>query len=82
MEYIILKSKAIPEISFLSLVNHLQSCMDFFVSFIGNVNLFRVLYSGIRYKFMPPLVFVPFDFIQTDDTVQILASKVGFCLRM
>ena len=75
MEHIILKSKAIPEISSISLVNHLQSRMDFFVGFLCNVNLLWILYSGISYKFMPSLVFVPFDLIQADDTVQILGFK-------
>lgn len=55
MEYIVLKAKAIPEVGFLSFLNHLQSCMDFFVGFLGNVNLLRILYSGINYKFMPSL---------------------------
>lgn len=51
--------------------------MDFFVSFLGDENLFRVLYSGIGYKFMPSLVFALFDLIQTDNTVQIFGFKGG-----
>ncbi len=75
MEYIVLKAKAIPEIGFFSLTNHLQSRMDFFMSFLGNINLLWVLCSRISYKLMLSLVFVPFDLIQTDDTVQILGFK-------
>lgn len=82
MEDIVLKAKAIPEIGFLSLINHFQSRMDFFVGFLCNENLLWVLYSGICYKFMLSLILALFDLIQTNDTVQILASKVGFSLRM
>ncbi len=65
------KPKAIPEIGFLSLINHFQSRMDFFVGFLCNENLLWVLYSGICYKFMLSLILALFDLIQTNDTVQI-----------
>ena len=42
--------ESIPEVGFVSFINHLQCCMDFFVGFLCNENLLRVLYSGIGYK--------------------------------
>lgn len=59
------KSEAIPEVGFISFINHLHRRMDFFVGFLCNENLLRVLYSGIGYKLMPSLIFVLFDPIQT-----------------
>ena len=82
MEDIVLKAKAIPEIGFLSLINHFQSRMDFFVGFLCNENLLWVLYSGICYKFMLSLILALFDLIQTMIQSRFLASKVGFSLRM
>ena len=61
MEDIVLKAKAIPEIGFLSLINHFQSRMYFFVGFLCNENLLCVLYSGICYKFMLSLILALFD---------------------
>ena len=75
MEDIVLKAKAIPEVGFLSCLNHLQSRMDFFVGFLCNENLLWVLYSGICYKFMLSLILALFDLIQTNDTVQIFGFK-------
>ena len=46
MEYIICKAKAIPEVGFLSCLNHLQSRMDFFVGFLCNVNLLLDIEMG------------------------------------
>lgn len=75
MCHIILKAETIPEVGFISLINPLQSRMDFFVCFLGNENLLRFLHSGIGYKLMPSLVFILNHFTQTDDAVQIFGFK-------
>ena len=69
MEDIVLKAKAIPEIGFLSCLNHLQSRMDFFVGFLCNVNLLRILHSGISYIALAAAKSLPASFLISLTTV-------------
>ena len=69
MEYIICKAKAIPEVGFLSCLNHLQSRMDFFVGFLCNVNLLWILHSGISYIALAAAKSLPASFLISLTTV-------------
>ena len=75
MLHIVLETEAIPEVCPFPQINPLQRRMDFFVGFFGNIYLLRILCSGVSDKFMLAFVFVFYNFIQTDDTAQILCFK-------
>ena len=69
MLHIILKAEAIPEVCPFPPINPLQCGMDFFVGFLCNVNLLRILHSGISYIALAAAKSLPASFLISLTTV-------------
>ena len=80
MPNIIIETKAVPEILFLSVLDHVQSVVNIINPFLCQIDLLRRLSGGVGNEMMLAPHLVLCEFIQRNDVVQILRLK-GHALR-
>ena len=75
MFHIVLKSKTVQQVFTLSIADRIKGGVDFFVRFLGNINLCGIGYIGIGDKGMTIPIFKFRHLVQTDDLAHVLCFK-------